>query len=81
MVFVAVAAQPLRQGFGSQHRMWSPLIVVLSPCLDDRAGMAQGLEPVRVQAFVPELAIEALDVGALRRLARLDQFQLHTTWS
>ena len=37
---------------------------------------ARDPEPVLVQALVAELAVEALDVGVLRRLAGLDQAQL-----
>ena len=36
--------------------------------------MCKAREPVLVQAFVTELAVERLDVGILRRLAGLNQF-------
>ena len=39
--------------------------------------MAQIEEPMFVQAFVAEAAVERLDVGVLIRLAWLDQPQLH----
>ena len=35
------------------------------------------MEPVFVQTFVPELAIETFDKSILCWLARLDQLQLH----
>src|SRR5690349_6869086 len=49
------------------------LVEVDTPARDLLSGLCQRLEPVLVQALVAELAIEALDVGVLRRLARLVQ--------
>ena len=49
------------------------LVVVLTPVRDARSGLLQCLEPLLVQALVPELAVEALDVAVLHRPARLDQ--------
>jgi hypothetical protein len=43
-----------------------PLGVVFDlPSLDDPAGVSRAGEPVLVQALVPELAVEAVDVGVL----------------
>ena len=36
--------------------------------------LGQGFKPVLVQALVPELAVEALDVAVLHRSARLDEY-------
>lgn len=43
--------------------MRSHLVVVLTPNSDDLAGPSQGFEPILVEAFVPDLAVEALDAG------------------
>src|SRR5665811_1980997 len=48
-------------------------VVVLPPGGDGGSGLRQCLEPMLVQAFVPELAVKALDVTVLHRPARLDQ--------
>jgi len=39
--------------------------------------MIQGMEPVFIQAFIPEFAIEAFDESILGGLAGLYQIQLH----
>lgn len=66
--------------------LWSLLVeavarpdfgVVDPPLLDDLAGVADAVEPVLVQAFVAEFAVEALHVAVLLRLARLDEGVLH----
>ena len=49
------------------------LVVVLAPERDGRSGLLQRLEPLFVQALVPELAVEALDVAVLHGPSRLDQ--------
>src|ERR1700712_1507211 len=49
------------------------LFVVLAPERDGRSGLLQRLEPLFVQALVPELAVEALDVAVLHGPSRLDQ--------
>lgn len=49
----------------AQHRMWALFIVIPPPSLDDRSSMCQRMEPVFIQVFVPELAVEALDVRIL----------------
>ena len=53
--------------------MWSHLVVVSPPLSDDFAGLRQRSEPMLVEAFVAELAVEALDVAVLRGAARFDQ--------
>ena len=56
--------------------MQSDLVVVQSPSGDRLTGLLQRLKPVLIQTFIPERAIEALDVSFLRRAARLDQDML-----
>lgn len=46
-----------------------PLSFDLSPCV------AQAREPIRVQAFNTQSAVEAFCIGVLRRLARLDELK------
>jgi len=46
-------------------------------CLNRLSRFAQTQEPVLVQAFVPHLAVEALDESILHRLPRFDEVQLH----
>ena len=57
--------------------MRSHFVVIAAPGRDDRLGVLERREPVFVEAFVAELAVEALDVGVLGRLAGLDQQQLY----
>ena len=49
------------------------LVVVGSPCGNALAGLLQRLEPVLIEAFIAESAVEALDVRVLGRAAWLDQ--------
>ena len=65
---------------GEMHRQDTPdaamrpdLVVVLPPDGDSRSGPVQRLKPVVVQAFVPEVAVEAFDVAVLHESAGLDQ--------
>lgn len=52
-------------------------VVFLPVGLQDHRGLCQGHELVLVEALVPKLAVEALDVGVLDGLARPDEVQLH----
>ncbi len=54
------------------------LVVIGAPCPDDLSGFGERSEPVLVKALVVELAVEALHVCVLRRLAGLYQPQRHT---
>lgn len=55
-----------------------PLVVVVAPREMQRlASVRQSEDHFHVQAFVPQLAIEALDRAGLSRLARLDEVQMH----
>ena len=55
------------------------LVVVLPPDGDGFSGLGQGFEPVLVEALIPELAVEAFNVGVLGWLARLNQDVLDTS--
>src|SRR5262249_55163766 len=50
-------------------------IVVLLAGLNDGSRMGETTEPMQIQAFITELAVEALDVGVLRRLAGCDEIE------
>ena len=56
--------------------MGSHFVVDLSPDLDQLTGVLQGGKPVRVQALVAQLSVEALDVAVLCRLAWADEVEL-----
>ena len=47
----------------------SDFVVFLPPGFDETASFGQGGEPVLIEAFVAELAIEAFDEGVLRGFA------------
>jgi hypothetical protein len=48
----------------------SDLVVVSTPSIQFFAGIGKAHEPVHVQAFRPELAVERLDEAVVRGLAR-----------
>lgn len=52
-------------------------VVVLPPSFDLPPSIAETGQPVRVQTFVAQPAVEAFDVGILRGLAWLDELQLY----
>jgi len=52
-------------------------VIILSPILNDRSRLFQRYEPVLIQAFITELAVEAFYHRVLGRLAGLDKRQLH----
>lgn len=54
-------------------------IVFLAPLLDDLPSVPHRDEPVLVQAFISELAVKALNVRVLLRLAWLDEAQPQVT--
>jgi hypothetical protein len=58
--------------------MGAMLIVIASPSRDSDTRLCQAGEPVMVQAFILDATVETLDLGVLRWLARLDQFEVHT---
>ena len=51
--------------------MRANMVVVLSPLIDFYSRLVQRSEPVRAQAFLAELAVEAFDERVLSRLSRL----------
>lgn len=57
--------------------MRSLRVVLVAPGFDDSPGIVETQEPVFVQALVAELAIPALDVRVLVRLARPDEGEPH----
>jgi hypothetical protein len=52
--------------------MWPPFVVIATPGGDDPSGVEQVLEPTDAKALLALLAVETLQVGVVRRLARLD---------
>src|SRR5882672_12856672 len=50
-----------------QRTVWPLLVVVPPPVLDGRPGVDQVPEPVLVEAFLAEAAVETFDVGVLDR--------------
>src|SRR5574344_657371 len=65
--------------YPSNRSVWPHLVVVLPPTGNNFSCLGQGFKPVLVEAFVPELAIEALNVGVLRWLARLNEDVLNSS--
>ena len=57
----------------NQAAMGPDLVVVLPLDRSRPASLVEGVEPVLVQMFIAELAIEALDVAVLHGAAGLDQ--------
>jgi len=49
--------------------MRTGLVVFLTPAFDQEAGFVEGGEPVFVEAFITELAVEAFYESVLRGLA------------
>jgi len=56
--------------------VWSRPIVVHPPALDDLPGILQADEPVFIETFDPEPAVEAFHIGVLHGLPQLDELQL-----
>jgi hypothetical protein len=56
--------------------MGSPFVVIVTPSGDDSPGLEQVLEPADAKTFFAQLAVEALHIGILRGLARLDVHQI-----
>jgi len=72
------ACGKLFRGLIVQCAVGPVLIVVDPPVLDDPFCLGQVHEPVQVQPFFAEPAIETLDIGVLGRLARVNKVKLHT---
>ena len=54
------------------------LVVIATPGGDEDTRLRETGEPLVVEAFVAEAAVEAFDEGVLGRLARLDELQADT---
>jgi hypothetical protein len=52
--------------------MWALFVIFHSPGRDPAPRIKEIHEPTRVQAFIPELTVEALDSPVLRRFTRLN---------
>lgn len=55
--------------------MWPDFVKSLPPLLHFLPGVVKGQEPMRVQAFVTELAVEGFDEAVVGRLARPREIQ------
>ncbi len=56
--------------------MRAQFVVMATPTFDDRLGLRSGPKPLKTQALVAELAIEAFADAILPRLAGLDQCRI-----
>ena len=52
--------------------MRAVVVIVVTPCRNHAAGLAQGREQVFVEAFVPQTPVEALHEAVLHRFAGSD---------
>lgn len=52
-------------------------IVFLQPLLSHFSRFGEGTEEIKVQDVLPIGTVEALDVGVLCRIARLDEIEQH----
>ena len=52
-------------------------VVVPAPCRDQAASMAQGVEDVFIQAFIPEASIKTLHKAILHRFPRRNVMPLN----
>ena len=53
------------------------MVIVLPPHFDLLPGILQAQEPMLVEAFEPEAAVEGLDEGIISGLSRSGEVQLH----
>jgi len=56
------------------------LVVIEPPGFDFSSCVRQTGKPVRIQAFIAQATVEALDISVLHRLARLDELQPHAAF-
>jgi transposase InsO family protein len=60
------------------QRAMRPFIIVIKPIIfDDVARMTYAHEPVQIQAFIPEFAVEAFHIGIINRLPGSDEMELY----
>ncbi len=50
--------------------MWSVLIIIISPSVDNFSGMIVAAEKMFIQAFIPQSAIEAFNQAILHGFSR-----------
>ena len=62
--------QVFRRGQVLERAVWAALVVGLSPPLDDLLGVGERGEPMLVQAFLAQPAIEGFDIGIISRFSR-----------
>ncbi len=62
-----------------QRAVRANIVVVDAPGLDRAPGIVQRRKPVRVEALLAELPVEAFDKGILRGLAGLNEPQVDPT--
>ncbi len=53
--------------------MWPPLVVELTPLLDEHFCLGAAAQPFAIQQFVTQFAVEAFDEAILPRAARRDE--------
>lgn len=56
--------------------MRSVVVLIFTPAVDDATHLPWAVEPVLRQALISESTVEALDIGVLHGLTRLDEAQL-----
>ena len=65
-----VSVSPVPMGLIADGIVWANVIIVSTPTLAFSPGISKTEEPVRRQALRAELAVQALDEGAIRRFAQ-----------
>src|SRR5438067_9551380 len=73
-----VFVQTLPAARSPANCVWTLLIVILPPSFDLSSCITQTGEPVRVQTFIPQPAVEAFYVRVLYGLSRLNKLQSHS---
>ena len=68
----------LDRGFVADRAVWSLLVVVSTPSLAFSPRIVEAHEPVRVQAFGAELAVERFDEGIVGWLPWPREVERHT---
>ena len=58
--------------------MWTTLVIILPPVINDFPGVNDIAEPVLIQTFIAKSSVKTLNKSVLRRLAGLDKSQLHS---
>ena len=57
--------------------MWTALVIIQPPVINDCPGVNNIAEPVFIQAFIAKTSVKTLNKSVLRRLAGLDKPQLY----